>query len=170
MVILNAILRRRLLQQCVLRSGHCDPKARRRPEPPIHLWVARVHKLLSGPRADLFPRTDVEIGFFARWFDQQPERVVNMTKKVVANKQLEFINGGWCMHGRPTPTLTLQHCAGSRLSTHPQQTKPHRTTQRWWTKQCVATCTSRNTLASRLFQPGRGRSLSVPSICGVARS
>jgi hypothetical protein len=34
---------------------------------------------------------DVEVAFFARWFDQQSPRVVNMTKKLVANKQLEFV-------------------------------------------------------------------------------
>ena len=27
----------------------------------------------------------VEIGFFARWWDQQPERVKNMTRRVVKN-------------------------------------------------------------------------------------
>jgi len=45
----------------------------------------------------------VEIGFFARWWDQQPERVKNMTRRVVKNGQLEFINGGWCMHDEASP-------------------------------------------------------------------
>eukprot|EP00038_Savillea_parva_P006369 m.163286 g.163286 ORF g.163286 m.163286 type:complete len:1147 (+) comp12291_c0_seq1:1380-4820(+) len=48
----------------------------------------------------------VEIGFFARWFDQQPQRIVDLTKKLVANKQLEFINGGWCMHDEASPYYT----------------------------------------------------------------
>jgi hypothetical protein len=42
---------------------------------------------------------DVEIGFFARWWDEQPEDRRNVTRGLVANGQLEFINGAWCMHG-----------------------------------------------------------------------
>jgi alpha-mannosidase len=45
----------------------------------------------------------VEVGFFARWWDQQPERKKEMTRKLVANGQLEFINGGWCMHDEASP-------------------------------------------------------------------
>lgn len=47
----------------------------------------------------------VEIGFFARWWDQQPADRQNITKGLVSNGQLEFINGGWCSkwqhHGHP---------------------------------------------------------------------
>merc|ERR1719253_964389 len=45
----------------------------------------------------------VEVGFFARWWDQQPERKREMTRKLVANGQMEFINGGWCMHDEASP-------------------------------------------------------------------
>lgn len=45
----------------------------------------------------------VEVGFFARWWGQQPERKKEMTRKLVANGQLEFINGGWCMHDEASP-------------------------------------------------------------------
>jgi len=45
----------------------------------------------------------VETGFFARWWDQQPERVKAMTRRLVQNGQLEFINGGWCMHDEAAP-------------------------------------------------------------------
>lgn len=45
----------------------------------------------------------VEVGFFARWWDEQPERKKEMTRRVVANGQLEFINGGWCMHDEASP-------------------------------------------------------------------
>ncbi|GAB5356636.1 hypothetical protein AAMO2058_000306400 [Amorphochlora amoebiformis] len=45
----------------------------------------------------------VEIGFFARWYDTQPQRIKNLTKKLVSNRQLEFINGGWCMHDEAAP-------------------------------------------------------------------
>jgi len=45
----------------------------------------------------------VEVGFFARWWDQQPEKKKEMTRKLVASGQLEFINGGWCMHDEAAP-------------------------------------------------------------------
>ena len=44
----------------------------------------------------------VETGFFARWWDQQPQRIKTLTKQLVAEGRLEFINGGWCMHARQT--------------------------------------------------------------------
>jgi alpha-mannosidase len=48
----------------------------------------------------------VEIGFFARWWDQQTPKIKELTKTLVANKQLEFINGGWCMHDEASPYYT----------------------------------------------------------------
>eukprot|EP00931_Biecheleriopsis_adriatica_P102099 TRINITY_DN77122_c0_g1_i1.p1 TRINITY_DN77122_c0_g1~~TRINITY_DN77122_c0_g1_i1.p1 ORF type:complete len:1154 (+),score=170.39 TRINITY_DN77122_c0_g1_i1:66-3527(+) len=48
----------------------------------------------------------VEVGFFARWWDEQPERKKDQMRKVVANGQLEFINGGWCMHDEAAPDYT----------------------------------------------------------------
>ncbi len=45
----------------------------------------------------------VETGFFARWWDQQPPRVKEMTKQLVQEGRLEFINGGWCMHDEASP-------------------------------------------------------------------
>ena len=45
----------------------------------------------------------VEIAFFARWwYEQTPEKQAGV-KKLVANGQLEFINGGWCMHDEAAP-------------------------------------------------------------------
>eukprot|EP01052_Picozoa_sp_SAG31_P014474 SAG31_NODE_901_length_11133_cov_9.476799_9_plen_718_part_00 len=44
-----------------------------------------------------------ETGFFARWWDEQPERRRNATRALVANGQLEFINGAWCMHDEASP-------------------------------------------------------------------
>ena len=45
----------------------------------------------------------VEIAFFARWwYEQTPERQ-EVVKKLVASGQLEFINGGWCMHDEAAP-------------------------------------------------------------------
>eukprot|EP00935_MAST-01C_sp_MAST-1C-sp1_P000879 g879.t1 len=45
----------------------------------------------------------VETGFFARWWIQQPEEIQNLTRKLVQQGQLEFINGGWCMHDEASP-------------------------------------------------------------------
>ena len=40
----------------------------------------------------------VEIAFFKRWWDEKNNDVRNVVKKLVKNKQLEFINGGWSMN------------------------------------------------------------------------
>lgn len=40
----------------------------------------------------------VEIAFFQRWWRDQSEIVQNVVKKLVTSGQLEFINGGMCMH------------------------------------------------------------------------
>lgn len=40
----------------------------------------------------------VEIAFFKRWWDEQTSDMKEKVKRLVANKQLEFINAGWCMN------------------------------------------------------------------------
>eukprot|EP00754_Rhynchopus_humris_P026895 Rhum_TRINITY_DN15047_c5_g4::Rhum_TRINITY_DN15047_c5_g4_i1::g.136057::m.136057 len=45
----------------------------------------------------------VETGFFARWWDQQPTKKKDLTKRLVAEGRLEFVNGGWCMHDEASP-------------------------------------------------------------------
>lgn len=45
----------------------------------------------------------VETGFFERWWIQQTASKQADMKKVVASGQLEFINGGWCMHDEAAP-------------------------------------------------------------------
>ncbi len=45
----------------------------------------------------------VETAFFARWYEEQDERRRKLVKELVNNKQLEFINGGWCMHDEASP-------------------------------------------------------------------
>lgn len=40
----------------------------------------------------------VEIAFFARWWDEQPDHRRNQTRMLVQEGRLEFVNGGWCMH------------------------------------------------------------------------
>ena len=63
---------------------------------PLHpLTIQNVRLLHAGAAQRHF--IYVEIGFFARWWDQQPPKVKDMCRTVVKRKQLEFINGGWCV-------------------------------------------------------------------------
>ncbi len=41
---------------------------------------------------------DIEQAFFQRWWREQPEERRQLTRRLVANGQLSFANGGWCMH------------------------------------------------------------------------
>ena len=45
----------------------------------------------------------VETAFFSRWWEEQTTEKQNKVKKLVANGQLEFTNGGWCMHDEASP-------------------------------------------------------------------
>ena len=45
----------------------------------------------------------VETGFFARWWDEASPEKRNATRTLVERGQLEFINGGWCMHDEASP-------------------------------------------------------------------
>eukprot|EP01018_Ginkgo_biloba_P031211 Gb_14161 [translate_table: standard] len=40
----------------------------------------------------------VEVAFFKRWWRQQSKEKKEVVQKLVESGQLEFINGGWCMH------------------------------------------------------------------------
>ncbi|KAG0460423.1 hypothetical protein HPP92_020720 [Vanilla planifolia] len=44
----------------------------------------------------------VEQAFFQRWWAEQDEATQEVVKKLVDSGQLEFINGGWCMHDEAT--------------------------------------------------------------------
>ena len=44
----------------------------------------------------------VEQAFFQRWWRQQSEATRNLTRGLVSGGQLEFANGGWCMHDEAT--------------------------------------------------------------------
>ena len=48
----------------------------------------------------------VETAFFARWWEQADDFKRTRAKSLVKNKQLEFINGGWCMHDEASPLWT----------------------------------------------------------------
>ncbi|KAL4583070.1 hypothetical protein LXL04_007634 [Taraxacum kok-saghyz] len=45
----------------------------------------------------------VEMAFFQRWWNQQSELLKSKVKELVKTGQLEFINGGMCMHDEATP-------------------------------------------------------------------
>jgi alpha-mannosidase len=45
----------------------------------------------------------VEIAFFARWWEEQPDDRRDLTRQLVKEGRLEFINGGWCMHDEAAP-------------------------------------------------------------------
>ncbi|CAE7840742.1 unnamed protein product [Symbiodinium sp. CCMP2592] len=42
--------------------------------------------------------TYVETAFFARWWRQQDNSTRQLVRRLVSSGQLEFSNGGWCMH------------------------------------------------------------------------
>ena len=48
----------------------------------------------------------VEQAFFQRWWRQQTAVTQNFVRTLVSNGQLEFINGGWCMHDEATTFYT----------------------------------------------------------------
>ena len=67
----------------------------------------------------------VEQAFFQRWWREQNETQRALAQRLVADKQLEFVNGGWSMHVSPPahPRLsnTLMracHSYAVRRSTH----------------------------------------------------
>jgi len=48
----------------------------------------------------------VETAFFARWWEEADDFKRGRMRKLVKDKQLEFINGGWCMHDEASPLWT----------------------------------------------------------------
>ena len=44
-----------------------------------------------------------EQAFFQRWWAQQTAEVQALTRRLVRAGQLQFINGGWCMHDEAAP-------------------------------------------------------------------
>ena len=44
-----------------------------------------------------------EQAFFQRWWAEQGEAVRATTRRLVANHQLEFVNGGWTQHDEANP-------------------------------------------------------------------
>ncbi|CAB9508715.1 Lysosomal alpha-mannosidase [Seminavis robusta] len=54
-----------------------------------------VEALLDNPHRTF---TYVEMRFFSMWFYNQTDAVKDSVRFLIANKQLSFANGGWCMH------------------------------------------------------------------------
>ncbi|CBH15235.1 lysosomal alpha-mannosidase precursor, putative [Trypanosoma brucei gambiense DAL972] len=58
-----------------------------------------VEGLLANPERKF---TYVEIGFFSWWWSRQSVSMREKVRGLVANGQLQFANGGWCMHDEAT--------------------------------------------------------------------
>ena len=68
---------------------------------------ASVHEILDSVVASLMENpartfTYVEQKFFSMWWDQQNDAKRDSVRYLIANKQLNFVNGGWCMHDEAT--------------------------------------------------------------------
>ena len=60
-----------------------------------------MHALLNNPERKF---SEVEVKFFKMWWDLQNDQMKEDVKMLVANGQLELINGGWSMHDEAGPT------------------------------------------------------------------
>jgi hypothetical protein len=58
-----------------------------------------VEALLENPSRTF---TYVEVKFFSMWWERQNEAVKETIHTLVKDKQLNFANGGWCMHDEAT--------------------------------------------------------------------
>jgi len=46
----------------------------------------------------------VEQAFFQRWMNEADDDQLDVVQRVVQRGQLEFVNGGWCMHDEAAPS------------------------------------------------------------------
>jgi hypothetical protein len=60
-----------------------------------------MQALLENPERKF---SEVEIKFFKMWWDNQSDQMKLDVKGLIANGQLELINGGWSMHDEACPT------------------------------------------------------------------
>ncbi|EDQ87643.1 uncharacterized protein MONBRDRAFT_33201 [Monosiga brevicollis MX1] len=72
-------------------------------------FYQRVSYIISTVMVNLEANPDrkfiyVETGFFERWWVEQDNATQARFNRLVQNGQLEFINGGWCMHDEASPT------------------------------------------------------------------
>lgn len=71
------------------------------------IQVASVQYILDTVMEKLLENPDrkfiyVEQAFFQRWWRQQDFRKQGLVRQLIRRGQLEFINGGWCMHDEAT--------------------------------------------------------------------
>jgi len=66
----------------------------------VHSIISTVIESLTENPARTF--TYVEQKFFSMWWETQPDAVRDTVRYLVANEQLDFVNGGWCMHDEAT--------------------------------------------------------------------
>jgi hypothetical protein len=60
-----------------------------------------MYSLLDDPRRKF---CEVEMKFFSMWWDNQDHDMKMKVRKLIADGQLELINGGWSMHDEACPT------------------------------------------------------------------
>ncbi|CAE7198223.1 unnamed protein product [Symbiodinium natans] len=67
----------------------------------VHMILDTVVRCLEQNPNRTF--TYVEQAFFVRWWRQQDDATRALVKRLVSSGQLEFTNGGWCMHDEAAP-------------------------------------------------------------------
>lgn len=78
-----------------------------------YILDSTVDSLVDNPNRKFI---EVEMAFFSRWWNEQTEAKKAQVRQLVANRQLVFVNGGWCMNDEAVPTywgiidqMTLGH-------------------------------------------------------------
>ena len=64
-----------------------------------HILTSVVDALLADPTKTF---VYAEMAFFARWWREQTPARRTQVRTLVAERRLEFVNGGWCMHDEAT--------------------------------------------------------------------
>ena len=64
-----------------------------------HILTSVVDALLADPTKTF---VYAEMAFFARWWREQTSARRTQVRTLVAERRLEFVNGGWCMHDEAT--------------------------------------------------------------------
>ena len=108
---LNKTIDSSVVQYILTTVRHHHTLTLSRPHPPWLLWSSADHsslclslcqvvdELLKDPKRKFMY---VEQAFFQRFWQQQSDARKVDIRKLVASKQLEFVNGGWCMHDEAT--------------------------------------------------------------------
>lgn len=90
-----------------------------------HIQHANVQSIIDATISSLLDNPDrkfiyVEQAFFQRWWSEQSPQRQGQVRQLVSSGQLEFINGGWSMHGTvPFPIFTVYALPSSRFLRSP---------------------------------------------------